>query len=169
MPSGRLLVTDCGRIANQGGVRHLLEKELHHRPSLRHRPPNWQASGWHILLSGVVLSCKMSQGGFGASGLLWLRHCALWWHWVHTAATLRSTLWSQGLAEPGTCQSASISFILTLLYYSLQHTDEKVETQGFKPRQSDLAATLGILSLNHLKQMPAVPPSVMTHFLGLAV
>lgn len=65
-------------------------------------------------------------------------------------------------------QTASMHshFILTLSYYYLHLTDEKVEAQS--SRQFDLTTALGILPLNYLQQMPTMPPSVMTHSLGLS-
>lgn len=75
-------VLEMDRISSQGGVGHHLEKGLHGSPGLRPRPPSWQASGGH---------CPAGrQGALGAPGQLWLRHGALWWHQVDTAATLGS-------------------------------------------------------------------------------
>lgn len=135
MPSGRLLVTDCGRIAGQGGVKHLLEKELQRCPSLRHCPPNWQAPAWHIVLSGGALSCKVSQGGFGASGRLGLHHCALWWQQVYTAATLCCTRWFQGLAEPDTLQTASMHH--RILFSPFSTTLSTTQMRKWRPRVSN--------------------------------
>lgn len=51
------------------------------------------------------VACRMSQGGFGASGLLWLHHSALWWHQVDIAATLLHPL------VPGVGFRASLSSV----------------------------------------------------------
>lgn len=68
------------------------------------------------------------------------------------------------------CFHALSHFILTLPY-SLHRTGEKDETQGFKCKQIDsrLTNSLGILPLNHLRQMPTVPPPMMTHALGIFI
>lgn len=88
---------------------------------------------------------------------------------MDSRASLCSTGYLVCARSSSNCFCALSHFILILPYYYLHLTDKKVETQGFKLGQSDSTTTLGILPPSHLKQMPKVPPSVMSHSLGLTV
>ena len=68
------------------------------------------------------------------------------------------------------CLCARSHFILTLPYYYLHLTFEKVETRVSNPGSltPDLTSIPGILPLNHLQQRPT-SPSMVTHSLGLLI
>lgn len=83
-------------------------------------------------------------------------------------ASLSSTEHLVCARHSSNCFYALSHFILIQPYYYNHLADERVETQGFKTRQCDSTTTLGILPLNHLQQMPTMPPSAMTHSLGLS-
>ena len=121
------------------------------------RPSPFQlaASGWHILLSGVVLQDESGRCGYPWAALTVSQRplVAACSHRSHTSlpprvigldfrASLSSTEPLVCARHSSNCFYAPSHFILTLPYHYLHLADEKVQTQGFKPRQCDPTTTL---------------------------